>query len=101
MLRIVWLLLTLAPFLYLIYITSFASEQLTSGPDHFEKAFIRHNLLTVYMLWLIGSYMVHLFNTNSLQTNKKIIWALALLAGNVFVMPFYWFHHVWNRKQDS
>ncbi|NPA41884.1 MAG: hypothetical protein GXO18_06375 [Aquificae bacterium] len=54
-----------------------------------------HFLMFLYAGLLWAFYMIHLFGDKSLSREKKALWALALVIGIVFTMPFYWFFRIW------
>ena len=52
----------------------------------------------VTLLWIIGLliyYFFHLFRETVFDGEKRILWAVALLVGNVVTMPIYWYRHIW------
>jgi len=101
---------TAYPFLYMIFfVLSFfglmvfgATSHPTTpgaragGPPAFFLVFFAVHLLT--MLWIFGLmafYIVHLFKTERVSTDKKALWAIVLFMGNMFAMPVYWYLYIW------
>jgi hypothetical protein len=56
-------------------------------------------LTPLAVLGLLVFYLVHLFTKTRLPSEWKLIWAAALVAGHVFVMPVFWFRHIWQSRE--
>jgi hypothetical protein len=55
-------------------------------------------LTPVTSLGLLVFYLVYLFTKTPLPQERKLIWAVALVAGHVLVMPVFWWRHVWRPR---
>ena len=55
-------------------------------------------LTPLAVLGLLVFYLVYLFTKTPLPQERKLIWAVALVAGHVFVMPVFWWRHVWKPR---
>jgi hypothetical protein len=44
---------------------------------------------------LLVSYIVYLFKTEYVPTDKKALWAVVLFMANMFAMPVFWVLYVW------
>jgi len=99
-------LLTLAPWAYMVFFFSHVMSQFatfpsssTTPPDQFLREFNTifriHILVMALVLGLTAFYIVHLFRTDRVPTDKKALWAVVLLLGNLLAMPFYWYFYVW------
>ena len=102
---IAWLLVTLVPLAYLVYFVLFA---LSPRPESFEEeraqfAFIaRMHTIMIFGGWaLIASYIVYLFKTDYVPSDKKALWAVVLFLGSIFAMPVFWFLYVWNHGSEA
>jgi hypothetical protein len=55
-------------------------------------------LTPLAVLGLLVFYLVYLFTETPLSPERKLIWAVALVAGHVLVMPVFWWRHVWKPR---
>jgi len=55
-------------------------------------------LTPLEVLGLLVFYLVYLFTKTPLPQERKLIWAVALVAGHVLVMPVFWWRHVWKPR---
>ena len=49
------------------------------------------------LLWIIGLlafYLVHLFRAKIVDGEKRMLWAIVLLIGNVITIPIYWYRYI-------
>lgn len=56
------------------------------------------------LLWIVGLlafYFHHLYRVKQVDVEKRILWAVVLLIGNVFTMPIYWYKYIWHQKQST
>ena len=101
--------LTFAPWVYLIFFLSYLMPKFTSfttpgGPspeefNHlFDTVFRWHLGIMGLILALTIFYVVHLFRTDRVRQDKKALWAVVLLLGNVLAMPVYWYFYVWPKE---
>lgn len=98
--KIMWVLLTLLPIAYFIYficfVSSFDQSQPTAELDAQLKNIFRLHIISMsLMAALIISYVVYLFKSGVVPKDKRVLWAVVLIAGNMFAMPFFWFFYVW------
>lgn len=98
--------LTLFPWAYLVFflaylIPTFMALPQPAGPsvkqvDQYLWALFRiHFAAVLYTLGLIGFYIVYLFRTNRVPTEKKALWAVVLLLANTLAMPVFWYFYIW------
>jgi len=92
--------LTILPTLYLFtFIVFFISMILTidkqpasSGmPTFFLAMMITHVLMMLLMICLITFYIVHAFNNQRIQQDKKVLWTILIFMGSFISMPIYWY----------
>jgi hypothetical protein len=57
--------------------------------------FCFHILTLLDALILMVFYIVHLLRTDKIKTRVKLLWAAALLIGNIIVMPIFWYIYIW------
>ncbi len=103
---------TLWPFLYIIaflilvilQIYLFATNTPRAAGDVPPLFYIMWALTGFTALWMLGLtilYLVHVLRNHQLETNKRMLWAMILLVGNVFAMPIYWYLYIWRKQGDS
>ena len=69
----------------------------TDRPLMFRIIFPLH-LLTMLELWgLLLIYILYLFRTDRVARDKKALWAVVLLLGNMVAMPVFWHLYIWRR----
>jgi hypothetical protein len=67
-----------------------------TGPPLFLLVFFGLHLLTMLLVFgLIAYYIVHLFKTERIPSDKKALWGIVLFMGNIFAMPVYWYLYIW------
>lgn len=93
-------LLTLLPWLYMVYFVQFAFKFLDANSVEesdalFEQMLTPHVLVTTMSLILLAIFIVHIVKNNQLDETKKLIWVLVVLFGNMIGMPVYWYMHIW------
>lgn len=49
----------------------------------------------IWIIGLLAFYFIHLFRTRIIDEEKRVLWAIVLLVGNVVTMPIYWYRHIW------
>lgn len=60
------------------------------------------NLATSFeVLCIITLFLMHLYKKDDLSKEKKTMWALLLLLGNMFVLPIYWVYFYKNDIQEE
>lgn len=74
-------------------------------PDQFFQEFNTIFRLQMFsmalMLALMALYIVHVFRTDRVPADKKALWAVVLLLGNLFAMPIYWYFYIWPRADEG
>lgn len=104
--KILWAILTLLPIIYFIFFISFVSSLDQTQPaaelnDQLKNMFHLHVISMSLMVALILSYVVYLFKSGIVPKDKRILWTVVLVAGNMFAMPFFWFLYVWRAPVNS
>lgn len=104
--KILWAVLTLLPIIYFIFFISFVSSLDQTQPaaelnEQLKNMFYLHIVSMSLMVALILSYVVYLFKSGVVPKEKRILWAVVLVAGNMFAMPFFWFFYVWRAPVKS
>ena len=98
-----WLILTLLPFAFLVYVIAFSVPP-TNAAEARAYSVLMFSLGAAVVVggWLlVASYMVYLFKTRHVPSGKRFLWALALFVGNMFVMPIFWLLYVWRPLRSS
>lgn len=98
--KTIWAVLTLLPIAYFIFFISFVSSLDQTQPaielnEQLKNMFYLHIVSMSLMVALIVSYLVYLFKSGVVPKDKRAMWAVVLIAGNMFAMPFFWFFYVW------
>lgn len=88
----VWPIVYFFAFLALIgYIFEASPKQ---GFQAFQDVFPVHLATIVLMIALMATYLVHLFRTDRLTPDRRILWAVVLLFFGMFAFPVYWWLYV-------
>lgn len=99
--------LTVWPFIYLFLFFGFvfasffwmvqAQETAHSAgpPRAFLLLFAAHFATMLEMMGLLVFYVVYLFKTDRIPQDKKALWAVVLLLGNMLAMPVFYYLYVW------
>jgi len=67
-------------------------------PPTFVVFFALLVLTPLMLLGLLVFYLVYLFTKTPLPLDRKLIWSVTLVAGHVFVMPVFWWRHIWRPR---
>ena len=100
--------LTVAPWAYLVFFISrfMPAFETMSSPftppeqffHNFNLIFRLHLLVMVLIVALMAFYIIHLFRTDLVASDKKALWAVVLFLGNLLAMPVFWYLYVWPRR---
>ena len=55
-------------------------------------------LTPIEVLALLIFYLGYLFTRPHLSLDWKLVWAVALVIGHVFIMPVFWYLHIWKPR---
>ncbi len=85
------------PFFFLSPVKEIFSLDITSPevPDWILIFAAVHFLMFLYTGLLFAFIFIHLFGNRNLSRDRKILWALFLIGGNIVAAPLYWYFHVW------
>ena len=93
------------PFLFIAFVIgtmlTTVSGGMRNGPDGaafpaaFVVFFIIHLLTILFMFALMGVYLYILYNSDRVPADKKTLWAVILLFGNMLAMPVFFWIYVW------
>ena len=64
-------------------------------PAPFMLLLVLHLLTVLDILGLLVFYIVHLFHTPLIESDRRALWAVVLFFGNLFAMPVYWYLYLW------
>ena len=56
------------------------------------------------LLWIVGLlafYLHHVFRVKQFDAERRTLWAIVLLIGNIFSMPIYWYKYIWHQKHQA
>jgi len=96
---------TVWPFVYMIlfmavFFISFMTighqnQQSDGMPLMFRIILPLHLLTMLEMFGLLAIYIIHLFKTDHVPSDKKALWAVVIFMGNILAMPIYWYLYIW------
>lgn len=69
--------------------------------EEFDSRFQLHMYAIFYMWALIGIYIINLFRSATVPTDKRALWAVVLFMGNIMAMPVYWYLYIWQQPTNS
>jgi len=102
-LALTWGALTLAPFLFLMYMVGFHTPPQLTGPEEaraYSMLMFRLGGAVVIGGWfLVASYIIYACKSRHVPSGKKALWVAVLFFGNLFAMPVFWFLYVWRPLQ--
>jgi hypothetical protein len=82
----------------MVYIIAFSSSEARA---HFDFMFRLGTAVVIECWLLVASYVIYVFKTRHVPSDKKALWAAVLFFGNIFAMPVFWFLYVWRPLQPS
>ena len=102
--------LTLAPWAFFIsffayFARHFPTDPVSTAPPpdeffrNFNTVFRLQLLFMGFLVALLAFYIVHVFRTDRVPSDKKALWAVVLFLGNLFAMPVYWYLYVWPKSE--
>jgi hypothetical protein len=68
-------------------------------PWPFVLLFAGHFFTMLFIVGLTVFYVVYLFRTERVPQDKKALWAVVLLLGNVFAFPVFWYLFIWKEPE--
>ena len=91
-------LLSIWPPVYFVLFLAFMGYVFAASPKHgfdaFRAIFLFHIGTMLLSFALIAVYLVHLFRTDQLSSDRRILWAVVLLLFGIFAFPVYWWLYV-------
>jgi hypothetical protein len=94
---------TLWPPLYFVFFLCFMAFAFASVADKasphvgvfpFQYIFVMHLATMLFMFALTGVYLVHVFRTDQLASDRRIMWTVVLVFFNMFAFPVYWWFYI-------
>lgn len=70
-------------------------------PAAFQYVFLAHIVTMVLMFALTAVYVVHVFRTDRLASDRRVLWGIVLILGNVIAFPIYWYLYLWRDSAPS
>jgi hypothetical protein len=103
--KILLALATLWPFVYMIlfFVMIFSmvmfmptqSGEESEAPTFILIIFPLHLLTMLWIMALTVFYIVNVFRNDRVDKDKKALWAVVILLGNMIAMPVYWYLYIW------
>ena|SRR5688572_1899075 len=95
----------LSPFVFAAAFIAVSFLLLSNAPvDGFEEYFSRYawminlasSLFTLFYLGILVIYVLHAARNQNLENSgMRTTWLIAICILGPWVMPFYWFNHIW------
>ncbi len=98
-------LITIYPFVYLLFFMSFIFSTIFSISGNFNEEimggvfpiiFILHFLTIFVIIGLTIFYIIHAIKNESINKDMRLIWILVIFMGNMISMPIYWYIYIWS-----
>lgn len=103
--------LTIWPFLYLLFFMIFFFSAFFSLQSHGDSNFLGSNFIILFGLHfftiimsmgLLVFYIINIFRNDRVKSDQKTLWAVILFMGNMIAMPVYFYLFIWKEpKQES
>ena len=106
---------TIFPILYIIFFISIfcrmflntvSNTNSEASIDLFKIILPLHLGTMILLMILLVIYIVNVFKNNTVESDKKALWAIVLFFGNIISMIVYWVLHIWkplckeNQKEE-
>lgn len=91
--------LSIWPIVYFMLFMAFVAFTFATFPSKpsgslpvalFRYIFPLHFLTILLMFALTAVYVVHVFKSDQLPSDRRIMWVIVLLFGNIVAFPIYW-----------
>jgi len=101
---------TITPLVYIaIFLAYFMPQFQSLGQGglnprgFFDLLFLVSGLHLIVLMFILALLMVYMTTVtrSDIPMNRKSTWILALLLGNVVVMPVFWYLHIWRVPRDE
>ena len=74
-------------------------NRLNSPPTDFFILFGLHLFTMLLMIGLLIFYITNVFRNDMVTKDKKILWVVLLIFGNMIAMPIYWYIYIWKEPE--
>jgi hypothetical protein len=98
---LVYILLFFGFVFYLILLVPLHPNGEVRPPSGMIVIFLLHGLTILWNFVLLTIYICNLFHNNSVDNDKKALWAVVLFLGNMIAMPIYWYLYVWREANPQ
>lgn len=66
------------------------------------KMIVPLHLFTMFVIFaLLTIYLIYLFKTDVVPKDKRPLWAIALVLGNIAAMPIFWYIYIWKNVKEN
>ena len=95
---------TIFPILYIIFFISIfchmflitvSNTNSEASIDLFKIILPLHLGTMILLMVLLAIYIVNVFKNNTVESDKKALWAIVLFFSNIISMIVYWVLHIW------
>lgn len=93
--------LTFAPIIYMVLFFAHIFSFDSGGLIDFDILFRLHILFMIWIMGLMIYYIIHIFRSNELNSEKRILWTIIVFFGHVIALPFYWYLHIWKSNNEK
>ena len=63
--------------------------------DFFRYIFVLHCATILLSFALTGTYVFHAYRTTLIPNDRRVIWIIILVFGNMMAFPIYWYVYLW------
>lgn len=81
-------------FMYMVFSMTRGRHQ-APAPDLFLYIFPLHCCTILLIFVLTGVYVFHAYKTDRIPPDRRILWVVILLFGNMMAFPIYWYLYLW------
>lgn len=90
------------PLVYLVYfVWDTASLRLGAPPEVAGSETLFHLAVIGFVAALSAAYLVMLYRSTLVRGDRRRLWAVVLLLGNVFAFPVFWYFFLWKGRTDE
>jgi hypothetical protein len=92
----IWPLIYMGVFMAFMILMVFSIQD-TGGrfPDALKYILVLHLLTMILTFVLLAVYVIHVFRTDLVVGDRKLLWVIILIFGNLLAFPIYWYFYWW------
>ena len=78
-----------------MFLNTVSNTNSEASIDLFKIILPLHLGTMILIMVLLAIYIVNVFKNNTVESDKKALWAIVLFFGNIISMIVYWVLHIW------